>query len=437
MSLEWINPAALAGLAAVAGPVLVHLLRRQRAPRVAFPTLRFLVSTRAAAARFTTPSDRLLLILRIGIVAAAAIASAQPVLVTAWRRAAWQERTARALVIDASDSVASAARQVREAVSAEYRGSTDITEIHAADLADGLKQAVAALRDVRAGRVEIVVISDFQKGALTAADLGALPAEAGVRFVAIDAGRPAGVFPGLRVIEPDANAAVEQAITLERTRTRVAMTAVSAAPRGPAILSPPGQDAAVRSLRRIVAAAGAPELPANRGLTLIFPGVQPPPVGPLRAGWMADAFRAAASDERLRREASTSVIDARSALPASWRPLVRSRSGQPVVSLAAIEDDLAAYVSASPAELVSAAALRALLLAIATPPGWPEREVERIPGARLAEWTRDPRPRSSGGKHEAPGDARWFWGVAMALLLVETAARKSSVESRQDNARAA
>ena len=88
------------------GPVVVHLLRRQRARRVLFPTLQFLVSTRAAAARLRTPSDLPLLALRVAIVAAAAIAAAQPFLVTGWRRAAWEQRVARALVIDTSESMA-------------------------------------------------------------------------------------------------------------------------------------------------------------------------------------------------------------------------------------------------------------------------------------------------------------------------------------------
>ena len=83
MTLVWINVAALAGLLAVLGPVLVHLLRRQRARRVPFPTVQFLVSTRAAAARIGTPSDLPLLALRVAIVAAAAIGAAQPFLAPA------------------------------------------------------------------------------------------------------------------------------------------------------------------------------------------------------------------------------------------------------------------------------------------------------------------------------------------------------------------
>src|SRR5262245_37638144 len=141
VSLDWINPAALVSLAVVAGPVLVHLLRRQRAPRVTFPTIRFLVSTRAAAARFRRPSDLLLLCLRVAIVAAAAVAAAQPVLVTGWRRAAWEQRVSRALVVDDTESLAAAGSRVGEAVAAARQGSRDVSEIRTSDLGDGLKQA--------------------------------------------------------------------------------------------------------------------------------------------------------------------------------------------------------------------------------------------------------------------------------------------------------
>ena len=71
MSLHWIAPTALVALAAAAGPVIVHLLRRQRAPRVPFPTIQFLSPTQAAAARLQRPSDLALLALRMAAVALA------------------------------------------------------------------------------------------------------------------------------------------------------------------------------------------------------------------------------------------------------------------------------------------------------------------------------------------------------------------------------
>ena len=38
--IGWLAPLALFGLIAIAGPIVVHLLRRQRAKRIQFPSIR-------------------------------------------------------------------------------------------------------------------------------------------------------------------------------------------------------------------------------------------------------------------------------------------------------------------------------------------------------------------------------------------------------------
>ncbi|MBW2510040.1 MAG: BatA domain-containing protein, partial [Deltaproteobacteria bacterium] len=71
-------PWALAGLVAVAIPILAHLLRRQKLPQQTLPTIAFLHrihATRAARLRFV---DILLLAARVAIVAALALAAATP-----------------------------------------------------------------------------------------------------------------------------------------------------------------------------------------------------------------------------------------------------------------------------------------------------------------------------------------------------------------------
>ena len=47
----WQTPAALFALAAIAAPVLIHILVQRRAETFSFPTLRFLQPTRLAAIR--------------------------------------------------------------------------------------------------------------------------------------------------------------------------------------------------------------------------------------------------------------------------------------------------------------------------------------------------------------------------------------------------
>ena len=62
----WLNPSALFALAAVAAPILIHILIQRRAERFPFPTLRFLQPTRLAAIRRHLLEDLPLLAVRVG-----------------------------------------------------------------------------------------------------------------------------------------------------------------------------------------------------------------------------------------------------------------------------------------------------------------------------------------------------------------------------------
>ncbi|HZB26400.1 MAG TPA: BatA domain-containing protein, partial [Vicinamibacterales bacterium] len=171
MTLEWLNPAAFAGLAAVAGPLIVHLLLRPRAVRVQFPSVRFIAGSSTAAVRPRRPSDGLLLLLRATIVGAAVTALAAPVFVTSWKRSMWDARLSRAVVVDASGSMADAAARASQTAAAEREGATYRVAIEAQALRDGVSRAVTALRDTPPARRELVIVSDLHAGALTAGDL--------------------------------------------------------------------------------------------------------------------------------------------------------------------------------------------------------------------------------------------------------------------------
>jgi len=338
--------------------------------------------------------------------------------------------------VDDTESVAAAGSRVREAVAAARQGATDVSHIPAKDLGDGLKQAAALLVARDAGRSEIVVISDFQLGSLTAADVNAVPAVIGLRFVVLDSTHTAGAFPGLRTLQADGNLPIAQEITLDGPRTRVTMRQAATPAHEVDILSAPDQHDAVASLRRIVAAAGAPELPGDRDLTLIFAGSPVPDVGPLTPGWMTRAFLIASADEHLRAVASTYRGANRPGLSSPWVPVAQDAAGQALVSVAAMKQQLVAFVSAAPTDLVAAAALQSLLSAVSPQPSWPEREVEGISASQLASWTRDAKPAAGRWKPQPPGDARWFWALALLLLVIEGIIRRSRVEVREEEAHA-
>ena len=103
--MVWLAPAALLGLTAVLLPIAIHLLWRRTARRVVVPTTRFVEDGQASATRVRPPADLPLLLVRMGIVAAAALALAQPLLMTSGRERAAAATIARAVVVDISASV--------------------------------------------------------------------------------------------------------------------------------------------------------------------------------------------------------------------------------------------------------------------------------------------------------------------------------------------
>ena len=184
MTLYWLNPLALAGLAAAALPVIIHLLKRHRATRVPFPTLRFLTDSRAAAVKLRSLSDPLLLVLRVAAIAAAVLAAAQPDVVTSWQRARDDRRLARAIVVDTSSSTNALARTREEAVALERRADA-VVELRSDRVGASLCRAATALLDGPVARHEIVVISDFQHGTINDAEIACVPPDVGLRFVQI------------------------------------------------------------------------------------------------------------------------------------------------------------------------------------------------------------------------------------------------------------
>jgi hypothetical protein len=103
--MTWGNPWAWAGLVTVALPILIHLLGRGHARVHRFPTLRFLEASRLLPTRRTRVHDWWLLVTRVGILAVAVAALAQPALRTANRTRALGRALARAIVLDTSFSM--------------------------------------------------------------------------------------------------------------------------------------------------------------------------------------------------------------------------------------------------------------------------------------------------------------------------------------------
>jgi hypothetical protein len=76
--MGFLAPLFLVGLLAIALPVAIHLIRREKPPRVPFPSLRFLKATKRKRVLFQQIQQWLLLALRAGIIALLVFAFARP-----------------------------------------------------------------------------------------------------------------------------------------------------------------------------------------------------------------------------------------------------------------------------------------------------------------------------------------------------------------------
>ena len=442
--IAWLNPAALAGLVLLAGPVLVHLLLRHRAVRVPFPSLRFVRPSRTSAVRVRLPSDFALLLLRMGIVALAVAALAQPLLIVPSRLAGWNARMARVVVVDVSDSMrasGSALSQAADAAKAEEQGTAFAARIDAATLGSGLLQAVERLAEAPPARREIVLVSEFQRGALSRGDLDAVPPAIGIRLVQVGATAQDRKIRGLELFQPSpgigGGRSKAQDVLLSGRTTAVSVVDGSGSREGLRLVSADTDRVALRALERAVASAGAPAPSPGQPLTIGFggdPGAQA--VQEISATWMLETIvrmrndpdlAAACSDPASRAFGQGSPDRDRPAplRPGSgWHVLCRDPQSRPAVRAASAGSHLVLDVEAPPSALLSAAVVRAALIARHGTVARPEEEIQRMTAAELTGWSREAPPVAADGwRSGSLSDSRWFWALALVALAVEAGVR--------------
>jgi hypothetical protein len=444
--IGWQYPAALWALALAALPGVIHLLRTHHARRVAFPSLRFVPSSRAAAVRVRLPSDIILMLLRIGILALAVAALARPIALTESRTSAWNARTARAVVVDISPSMrrpdatgATPDAAADAAAAAELQTAAFAHRIDASRLDDGLRRAARWLAASPPARREIVVISDLQRGALSLADADAVSDGIGIRIV--PAGRLAdrSVVAGARLLGADGVAAHQQRIEAAAETTAVVLeVARDQSTTGLRLLSSPDDERAVAGLLRAVASAGAPAGAADQPLAIRFAGAQAPlarPAAALQPGWMLRTVLRMRDDPSLADGAAGDPGDAVD----GWTPVARPRDGTASVRAAAIAGELVLDVGARPDSFFAAAVVRAALTARVDPETYAEFEVARGSPSGLASMARPPGPVASGAWRNAEvSDARWLWLLALVGLAFEQWLRSRVLQSgREEASRAA
>jgi Aerotolerance regulator N-terminal len=364
MGVLLLNPIAFAALAAIAAPIVVHLLLRRRATRLPFPSLRFIPPSSAAAVRLRSIADWPLLLVRVAIIGVAAFALARPLFVTPARRAGWEGRVARAVVVDVSASAAAGdgPARARRAADSETQPAFRSRVFDAVDLSSGILEGLRWLSGAPPARRELVLISDFQLGSVDEAALARIPESYGVRFVQI-------------VPEGGANSVAPNLTVEVRARdrdVRAVRAALEAAGQRPRVA--PVNDKAAASV--VVVARG---------------GSAPPNVGPIQGAWMASVAAAL-----------------------------------PGVSHGAVDDRTMVVMLDKPADSFELPlALRAIRRAFFEPRAWQELEPDHVAAETLVKWSRPPGPIDErAAAHADEDDGRWVWLAALGLIGVETWLRR-------------
>lgn len=399
--MVWLVPGAFAALLLLAGPIAVHLLARRNARRLMFPATHFVRATKAAAVTLRRPSDIGLLLLRCAIVLAAVLAAAQPTLLGAWRTRAWNERIARAVVLDTSRSMP-ASGEGRRLAEQEMTAFANV-RFDGEDLRDAIHRAADWFGSAPPAQREIVVISDFQRGAIDRAALSPIPASVGIRFIRAGT-HPAERSLPLPPISGWRGSAWQPAATIRGDAVEALW-----ARRGPPIAgwietrqSPREEQAARRALAG-AASFGIASPPEGRRAIVVFSGApQPAAEPPVAMAWMRRAELALRHSRLLRQ---TGAI------------ITTAEQGSAFV--------VRANVGA--ADPMAAAIVRAVMLAV-SPVDVADRELEiaTVLEAELTAWWRQPAP--VGREVTVPpggaSDARWLWALVLVFLGIESLVRR-------------
>ncbi len=396
--MRWGAP--LAGLLAlaIALPIVAHLLSRRRPTQVPFPTLRFLRGGSPVSRRLRRFADVPLLLLRMTIVGAIAAAAAGPTLVTPARQRAWQERLHRVIVVDETlkDAAAGTISELRrEAESSLVMATDTIAEQLAAINAD----LAARAHD---SRVELVVLWDGSRDALTPNDIAAVPHGVGVRLQAVD-----------RLVVRDVPPAASS-----RSDRAIEVVAVAA--------DEPVRDALVGRLRET--GTPRPRVPVR----VTWPGTDVEPAidsAPVSTQGMPGVLDAIADDLRLRDAAWRSSLDVRTTTTPGERTasharvLARAGTGEPLLHGWWAGETLVLTMHAAPASPLAWWSLVSVAEAVA--------DRERNTGGIGDMWTAAQRA-AAGRDAQVPSassmpggiDARVAWAGVLVLLIVEQVWRR-------------
>ena len=421
--MTWLNPAAFAGLIALAIPILVHLFGRRIAKRQRFPSLRLLLDARATPATRSRPSDLLLLILRCAVVLVAVLALAQPRWSSPERMRA-SSVPVRLIVVDTSASMHRLTSQSGTAVDRARSLARQVLDsaregmvVETAHPGGNIAAAVSWLA-ARSGLRELVIASDFQAGTVSDGNLASLPDGIGLSLRRID------VAPGAGGTTVDSGAV---AVEAQETMTRATWRYDRAA-NAPALtmLTATADSAAAQAMLDDVGVLTPGPAAANRRVTVAFPGSPQTATaaGPFTSAWQGNLLLAMRANKLLSEAGRSASI-----APACEPPgavVARTSSGQVLATIAAADSGVVIYSCAGVGSLAGTALLAAAAGALTPGFALQEREPNVLPDEVLRTWERPPTASAPRGREETSPDGRWFWLAAIVLLVIEQMVRRGT-----------
>jgi hypothetical protein len=297
----------------------------------------------------------------------------------------------------------------------------------------GLQRASAWLADAPPARREIVVISDFQRGALDREDLDRVPASIGVRAIAVGRAPAQRTFPGLDLIGRSGNDVARQAVSITAAATSVTIehqktTETNGVPGVRFIGTSPD------AMLRVLATVGTPAGDVNEPIAMRFAGADKASgtiqATPVAKGWMLRTVVRLRNDPTLA-SASTAVRASELAGTGSWLTLATDAEGKALVRAASAANELVLDVASPADSLYAATVVRAALIARAASVNYGEQEIARVDDSVRSAWNRTPGGVSlSDWKSLESTDARWCWVAVLGLLGVEQWLRSRSQRYR-------
>ena len=421
--MTWLNPLALLGLLALAVPILVHLFGKRVARRQRFPSLRLLQLAVSTPTTRSQPSDILLLVVRCAVVAAAALALAQPRWTTPGR-SRQSLVPSRVVVVDTGASMMrltsdgrSALEHAREIGLALIDSAREGMVIRTARPGANLAGAASWLES-RSGMREVVVISDFQRGAVSVGDLSRVPVGIGLRL------RKVATTTGIESVKAGDSAVVAR---IDPVTDEVDVTWQTPASDPAAIpvtvLVGPADDAAGRA-SSAAAARLYPRALSGHAVAVVFPGYGASALAgqleSLHQPWQGD-FLLTLTRHGLFRDHTKSS----GAGPCAQEGAVSLRNAEevPVATLGAIRGgspyDIVVFSCAEAGSLAGTALLAAVIAATGQATPFPELEPTAVPDETLRLWERPATEVEPRGRDVTSPDGRWFWLAALGFLLVE------------------